>query len=104
MSRVWLHYFVFVSVVGEFAQDDHRIAAEELFRQYGLREVVRGVFESVSITENTLARLKREVDRATDSYDTLRFYQYPLEDTLVVTTLSKKQWRRILVKRHTNNA
>ena len=89
---------MFVTVVGEFSQDDHRIAAHELFKQYGLKEIITNVFESVTIKENTLARLKRDVDRITDYYDTVRFYQYPMEDTLVITSLSRKQWRRTLVK------
>lgn len=95
---MWVNYVVLVTVVSEFAQDDHRIAAHELFRLYGLKEVMANVFESVTITENTLARLKRDVDRVTDYYDTIRFYQYPLEETLVISSLSKKRWRRTLVK------
>ena len=89
---------MFVSVVGEFSQDDHKIAAHELFRQYGLKEIITDVFETVSIKENTLARLKRDVDRITDYYDTVRFYQFPVEETLVITSLSKKKWRRTLVR------
>lgn len=99
-ARVWLHCLVFVTVVGEFSQDDHRVAAHELFRRYGLKEIVTNVFESVSIMESTLTRLKRDVDRVTDYYDTIRFYQYPLQDTLVISTLTKKKWRRTLVKRN----
>lgn len=89
---------MFVSVVGEFSQDDHKMAAHELFRQYGLKEIIADVFETVSIKENTLARLKRDVDRITDYYDTVRFYQFPVEETLVITSLSKKKWRRTLVR------
>lgn len=89
---------MFVSVVGEFSQDDHKMAAHELFRQYGLKEIIADVFETVSIKENTLARLKRDVDRVTDYYDTVRFYQFPVEETLVITSLSKKKWRRTLVR------
>jgi CRISPR-associated protein Cas2 len=89
---------MFVMIVGEYSQDDHKTAVRELLKQYGLKEVISDVFESVSMKENTLARLKRDVDRVTDYYDTIRFYQYPLDDTLAVTSLTKKKWRRILVK------
>lgn len=89
---------MFVAVVGEFSQDDHRIAAEELFRQYGLKRISASLFESYSIKENTLARLKRDIDRVTDYYDNLRFYQYPVDDLFVVTALEKKRWRRINVR------
>lgn len=87
-----------VTVVSEFSQDDHRVAAYELLRRYGLKEIVENVFESVSMVETTLTRLKRDVDRTVDYYDTIRFYQYPLQGTLVISTLSKKKWRRTLVK------
>ena len=35
-----------------------------------------------------------DLDRATDSYDRVRFYQYPFDDTLVITDLETKKWRR----------
>jgi CRISPR-associated protein Cas2 len=41
--------------------------------------------------------LKRELDRLTDSYDTLRFYQYPMEDTLVISVLKEKRWRKTVI-------
>lgn len=61
---------------------------------------MENVFESVSMMESTLTRLKRDVDLTVDYYDTIRFYQYPLGDTLVISTLSKKKWRRTMVKRN----
>jgi hypothetical protein len=33
----------------------------------------------------------------TDSYDSQRFYQYPMEDTLVVSILKEKKWRKTVV-------
>ncbi len=89
---------MFVAVVSEFSQDDHRIAAHELFRQYGLKPVMTNVFESHGMKESTLARLKHDVDRVTDYYDIVRFYQYPLDELFVVTLLEKKQWRRMNLK------
>jgi CRISPR-associated protein Cas2 len=46
------------------------------------------------VTNERLARLKHDMDRVTDSYDRARFYQYPLDDTLVITDLETKKWRR----------
>ena len=48
--------------------------------------------------EKELARLKRDIDRRTDAYDSVRIYQYPLDDVLVITTLRDKRWRRVIVK------
>ncbi len=89
---------MFVAVVGEFSHDDHKAAAHELFLQYGLKQIMATVYESSTIKENTLARLKRDIDRVTDYYDNVRFYQYPLDETFVVTSLTRKKWRRTLVE------
>lgn len=68
-----------------------------LFR-YGFKQVQNNVFESPRVSEKQLARLKLDLDRATDFYDALRFYQFPLEDTLAVTSLAEKRWRRTILE------
>jgi|WetSurMetagenome_2_1015567.scaffolds.fasta_scaffold1351777_1 CRISPR-associated protein Cas2 len=85
---------MYVAVCVELAGDDSRQAAQELLAQYGFKRVLAGLFESLTVTEERLARLKRDFDRITDSYDRIRFYQYPLDDTLVMTDLETKKWRR----------
>ena len=89
---------VFVAVVCELASDDHRSAVHNLLGQYGFKPVQRDLFESTTIRPDTVARLKRDIDRHTDSYDRIRMYQYPLEGTLVMTTLAEKRWRRTVVR------
>lgn len=85
---------MFVSVVGEFAMDDHKKAVFHLLKQYGFKMVVRDVFESDTISITSLNRLKRDIDRVTDSYDIIRLYQFPLDGALAVTALKDKKWRR----------
>jgi CRISPR-associated protein Cas2 len=87
-----------VAVSCDIASDDHRKAVYDLLVQYGLKRVQKTLFESTAMDESTLLRLKRDVDRATDSYDKVRFYQYPLEQTLVITSLEEKKWRKTKVK------
>lgn len=89
---------MFVSVVCDFSSDDHRKAAENLILQYGFGKVLKDTFESTSITENLLNRLKKDLDRISDSYDSIRFYQYPVDETLVITVLKEKKWRRLIVR------
>ena len=89
---------MFVSVACELANDDHRIAVYDLLAQYGFERVMRDVFESTTIRESLLTRLKRDLDKVTDFYDKLRFYQYPMDDTLVVTFLSDKKWKRTIIE------
>ena len=89
---------MFVAVACDIANDDHREEVYRLLQVYGLSKIQENLYESVSITENTLSRLKRDIDKTTDSYDSVRFYQFPLEGTLGITSLKRKQWRRTMFK------
>ena len=85
---------MFVSVICEISNDDHKIAVKNLLTEYGFKQVFEILYESVTIKEKELARLKRDIDRRTDAYDSVRIYQYPLDETLVITALREKRWRR----------
>jgi len=89
---------VFVSVVVEPGSDGRLEEIDALLEQYGFKEIQKGLWESTSIMEKYLSRLKRDIDRKTDSYDKVRMYQYPLDNDLAITSLIQKRWKRILVK------
>ena len=89
---------MFVSVVCEISNDDHKIAVKNLLMEYGFKQVFEILYESATIMAKELSRLKRDIDRRTDAYDSVRIYQYPLDDVLVITTLRDKRWRRVIVK------
>jgi CRISPR-associated protein Cas2 len=89
---------MFVAVNCDLGSEDSRIKVSDLLRQYGFRKVQTGVFESATINEKNLARMKLELDKVTDSYDLLRFYQYPVDETLIITSLESKRWKRLVVR------
>ena len=89
---------MFVAIACDFSSDDHKTKGEEIILQYGFKKIMDNLFESTTISANYLVRMKRELDGVTDSYDTLRFYQYPVDNTLVITYLKEKKWRRLVVK------
>ena len=89
---------MFVAVSCDCSSDDHRKAVHGILEQYGFKKVHESLFESTSLSETMLNRLKRDMDRLTDSYDSLRLYQYPLEGTLVVSALKEKKWRRYTLR------
>ena len=89
---------MFVAVSCDLASNDHRDTVYQIFSQYGLKQILTNLFESTSISEKLLSRLKRDIDRVNDSYDGLRFYQYPVEDTLVITSLKEKKWRKLTIR------
>ena len=88
---------MFVAVACDFASEDHANEVHNILNLYGFTKIQSNLYESQKITENTVSRLKRDIDRATDSYDSIRFYQFPLEDTLAITSLKAKKWRRSLL-------
>lgn len=89
---------MFVSVTYDLSNDDAHKKIREILVFYGFTEVLKDVYETESIKENTLKKLKRDIDRATDHFDKVRFYQYPCEDLFAITTLEKKKWKRMLYK------
>ena len=85
---------MFVSIACEFVSEEHKEDVYGLLKQYGFTRIIGDVFESVSFRPEALPRLKRDIDRKTDSYDKVRMYQYPLDGVLVVTALTDKKWRK----------
>jgi CRISPR-associated protein Cas2 len=88
---------MFVAVACDLGSEDHQIKVHASLVEYGFKKVHEGLYESLRINDNGLLRLKRELDRLTDSYDSLRFYQYPMEGTLVISELKEKKWRKTVV-------
>jgi CRISPR-associated protein Cas2 len=89
---------MFISVACDLSSDDHREEIYNLLLQYGFKRVQKDVFECPSLNETGLARLKKDVDRATDFYDSVRIYQYPVEGTLVISALKENRWRKIITR------
>jgi len=89
---------MFVSVVCDMGSEDSRAALYNLLPQYGFERVQKACFESTSVSDKLLSALKRDIDKITDSYDTVRLYQYPVEGTLALTVLKDNKWRRIVVR------
>jgi len=89
---------MFVSVVLDLGSEDSRASVYNLLPQYGFERVQKACFESAAIQEKDLGALKRDLDRMTDAYDTIRIYQYPVEGTLAISVLKDNKWKRILVR------
>ena len=89
---------MFVSIVVDLGNEDSQKIVQNLLFRYGFKQVQSNTFESLSINDNNLSRLKLDLDRATDFYDSIRIYQYPIDGTLVITSLTEKRWRRNVLK------
>jgi CRISPR-associated protein Cas2 len=89
---------MFVSIAVDPGSEGRAKELADLLSQYGLEKVQRGLWESAFISPDTLNRLKRDLDRATDAFDRLRIFQFPVNGTLVLSSLRDKRWRRLVAK------
>lgn len=89
---------MFVSVVLDPGGEESARQLAEILLSYGFEKAQRACWESTSVSEQSLSKLKQEMDRVTDYYDAIRLYQFPVEGAMAVTVLSKKKWKRIVVK------
>ena len=89
---------MFVSIAVDAASEARAKELADLLAQYGFVRVQRGLWEATEVSPGMLARVKRDLDKATDAFDRLRFFQFPIEGTLVLSSLREKKWRRVVAK------
>jgi len=89
---------MFVSVAIDPGGEGRAKELTELLIQYGFDKVQRGLWESTAVSPDTLNRLKRDLDRSTDAFDRIRMFQFPVDGTLVLTSLRDKKWRRLVAR------
>jgi CRISPR-associated protein Cas2 len=89
---------MFVSIAVDPGSEGRAKELADLLGQYGFDKIQRGLWESAFVSPETLNRLKRDLDRATDAFDRLRLFQFPVEGTLALTTLREKKWRRMVAR------
>lgn len=89
---------MFVSVVLDPGAADSARALATLLSQYNFVKVQRACWENSAITEKSVSLLKKDIDRITDYYDSVRLYQYPVQGMLAITEMRKKKWKRSLLR------
>ena len=89
---------MFVSVAVDPGSESRAKELADLLGQYGFDKIQRGLWESAFVSSDTLLRLKKDLDRATDAFDRIRIFQFPVEGTLALTTLRDKKWRRMVAR------
>ncbi|MBQ3687939.1 MAG: CRISPR-associated protein Cas2 [Treponema sp.] len=85
---------MFVSVVLDPGSPDTARAMVSILTQMGFKKSQRSCYENMKVSVDDLAKLKREIDRVTDYYDSVRFYQFPVGGLFVITELKEKRWRK----------
>jgi CRISPR-associated protein Cas2 len=89
---------MFVSIAVDPGSEGRAKELADLLAQYGFEKVQRGLWESPFVSAGTLARVKRDLDKATDAFDRLRLFQFPIDGTLVLSSLREKKWRRMVAR------
>jgi len=89
---------MFVSVAVDPGSEERARELADLLGRYGFEKIQRGLWESTSIAQDSIGQLKRDMDRATDSYDRIRIYQFPMDGFFVISGMREKKWRRLVAK------
>lgn len=85
---------MFVSVVLDPGGIDSAKAISQILVRFGFKKVQRACWESFRLSETQLSILKRDLDNATDYYDTIRIYQFPLNGNFAITQMKRKKWKK----------
>lgn len=93
---------MFVSAVLDPDSVDSARALANILAMYGFTKIQRACWENPVLPEKQLILLKKDIDRVTDFYDSVRLYQYPVQGMLAVTHLHKKKWKRCLLRTEKN--
>jgi len=89
---------MFVSIAVDSGSEERARELGDLLFRYGFKKMQWGLWESAALAPDILDKLKKDLDNATDANDKLRLFQYPIDGTLVITSLLEKKWRRMAVK------
>ena len=89
---------MFVSIAVDPSTEERAREIADLLAQYGFERIQKGLWESTTVSSDTLTRVKRDLDKTTDAHDRLRFFQFPMDGTLVLSSLREKKWRRMVAK------
>jgi CRISPR-associated protein Cas2 len=89
---------MFVSIALDPGSEGRARELADVLGQYGFEKIQRGLWESAFVSPETLTRLKKDLDRATDAFDRLRIFQFPVDGTLALTSLRDKKWRRMVAR------
>lgn len=90
--------YMFVSAVIDPGGMDSAKSLTQILTQYGFKKVQRACWENGNMSERDINDLKKDIDRVTDYYDSIRMYQYPVQGMLAITEMIKKQWKRSLLR------
>jgi CRISPR-associated protein Cas2 len=89
---------MFVSIALDAGSEERAKEIAALLTQYGFEKIQRGLWESAFISPQTLNQVKKDLDKTCDAFDRLRLFQFPVDGTLVLTTLKDKKWRRLVAR------
>lgn len=89
---------MFVSVILDPGSTESARSMVNILSQFGFRKVQRSLWENMNLNEVDLSAVKKDLDRVTDYYDTIRIYQFPIDGMFVITELKEKKWKRCQMK------
>jgi len=86
---------MFLSICIDLVSQDSINQFGSIMNQYGIKKIQANLFESFDFPSNKLGNLKRDITNSLDSFDKLRMYQFPLENTFKISYMENRKWKRL---------
>ena len=89
---------MFISISLDLASPESQNNVIKIINEYGFKKIQSNLFESFEFPLNKLGNFKRDLTNCLDTYDNIRIYQYPLEDTFKISYFISGKWKRLSMK------
>lgn len=88
---------MFISVSIDMATEDSKEAVVKILTEYGVKKVHENLYESFDFQAKKLGLLKKDLTESVDMDDSIRIYQFPLDDTFKISALQNGKWKRFSI-------
>jgi CRISPR-associated protein Cas2 len=86
---------MFISLSIDLVSQDSANQFVSIMNEYGIKKILANLYESFDFPSNKLGNLKRDITNCLDSFDKLRMYQFPLENTFKISYVENRKWKRL---------
>ncbi len=89
---------MFIGINLDLASTDSKNTVLRILNEYGIKKTHENLYESFDFPAISLGNLKRDLTGCVDMDDSIRLYQFPLEETFKISTLQDGKWKRLSIK------
>jgi len=88
---------MFIGINLDLASTDSKNSVLKILNEYGIKRTHDNLYESYDFPAIRLGNLKRDLTNCVDMDDSIRLYQFPLENTFKISSLQDGKWKRLSI-------